>query len=210
MRLRATVFGVFCFGLMVVPPGTGALAAVTAPRRIRSHRRRNLGSEHAESPRQEPVGFPTVQSGSRHAAVGHDHDAVHCVERGVDDVHDALNDYPEDVASQLDHTGDDVYAGRTFRQLAAVVDGFGPGGDLYGDVRRAARSETLPQTFLQQNLAIASCLAQAEALSNGQSAETVRSELQRQGVPAAQLEKLVPAQDRPRQSPEHHRALPAA
>jgi len=31
MRLRATVFGVFCFGLMVVPPGTGALAAVTAP-----------------------------------------------------------------------------------------------------------------------------------------------------------------------------------
>jgi glucose-6-phosphate isomerase len=45
---------------------------------------------------------------------------------------------------------------------------------------------------VQQNLAIASCLAQAEALSNGQSAETVRSELQRQGVPAAQLEALVP------------------
>jgi len=45
---------------------------------------------------------------------------------------------------------------------------------------------------VQQNLAIASCLAQAEALSNGQSAETVRSELQRQGVPAVQLEALVP------------------
>ena len=32
----------------------------------------------------------------------------------------------------------------------------------------------------QQNLAIASCLAQAEAFMNGQSAETVRAELQRQ------------------------------
>ncbi len=43
-----------------------------------------------------------------------------------------------------------------------------------------------------QNLAIASCLAQAEALSNGQSAETVRLELQRQGMPATQLEALIP------------------
>jgi glucose-6-phosphate isomerase len=44
----------------------------------------------------------------------------------------------------------------------------------------------------QQNLAIASCLAQAEALSNGQSADTVRAELERQGVPPAQLEALIP------------------
>jgi glucose-6-phosphate isomerase len=53
-----------------------------------------------------------------------------------------------------------------------------------------ARSSCGNQT--QQNLAIASCLAQAEALANGQSAETVRAELQRQGMPPAQLEALVP------------------
>ena len=44
----------------------------------------------------------------------------------------------------------------------------------------------------QQNLAIASCLAQAEALTNGQSADTVRAELERQGLPPAQLEALIP------------------
>ncbi len=44
----------------------------------------------------------------------------------------------------------------------------------------------------QQNLAIASCLAQAEALMNGQSADTVRAELQRQQLPAARLEALIP------------------
>jgi glucose-6-phosphate isomerase len=44
----------------------------------------------------------------------------------------------------------------------------------------------------QQDLAIASCLAQAEAFMNGLSAETVRSELERQKLPAAQLEALVP------------------
>jgi glucose-6-phosphate isomerase len=44
----------------------------------------------------------------------------------------------------------------------------------------------------QQNLAIASCLAQAEALTNGQSAETVRAELERQGLPPAQIETLIP------------------
>ena len=44
----------------------------------------------------------------------------------------------------------------------------------------------------QQDLAIASCLAQAEALTNGQSADTVRAELERQGVPPAQLEALIP------------------
>jgi glucose-6-phosphate isomerase len=44
----------------------------------------------------------------------------------------------------------------------------------------------------QQDLAIASCLAQAEALMNGQSAEVVRAELERQGMPAARIEALIP------------------
>jgi glucose-6-phosphate isomerase len=44
----------------------------------------------------------------------------------------------------------------------------------------------------QQNLAIASCLAQAEALTNGQSAETVRAELEREGLPPAQIDTLIP------------------
>ncbi|HEX4389520.1 MAG TPA: glucose-6-phosphate isomerase [Steroidobacteraceae bacterium] len=44
----------------------------------------------------------------------------------------------------------------------------------------------------QQNLAIASCLAQAEAFTNGQSADTVRAQLERQGLPATQLQTLVP------------------
>ena len=44
----------------------------------------------------------------------------------------------------------------------------------------------------QQDLAIASCLAQAEAFTNGQSADTVRAELERQGLPPAQLEALIP------------------
>jgi glucose-6-phosphate isomerase len=68
---------------------------------------------------------------------------------------------------------------------------------LHQGIPRAAMDFLVPARSscgnqVQQNLAIASCLAQAEALSNGQSAETVRSELQRQGVPAAQLEALVP------------------
>ena len=44
----------------------------------------------------------------------------------------------------------------------------------------------------QQDLAIASCLAQAEALCSGQSAETVRVELERQNLAPAQIEALVP------------------
>jgi glucose-6-phosphate isomerase len=44
----------------------------------------------------------------------------------------------------------------------------------------------------QQNLAIASCLAQAEAFMAGQSAETVRAELVRQGLPPARVEALIP------------------
>jgi glucose-6-phosphate isomerase len=44
----------------------------------------------------------------------------------------------------------------------------------------------------QQNLAIASCLAQAEAFTNGQSAQTVRQELERQNLPPARAQALIP------------------
>ena len=44
----------------------------------------------------------------------------------------------------------------------------------------------------QQDLAIASCLAQAEAFMNGQSAQTVRAELERQRLPAKRIEALIP------------------
>jgi len=43
-----------------------------------------------------------------------------------------------------------------------------------------------------QNLAIANCFAQAEAFMNGQSANTVRAELERQNVPPERLEPLIP------------------
>jgi glucose-6-phosphate isomerase len=44
----------------------------------------------------------------------------------------------------------------------------------------------------QQNLAIANCVAQAEAFLNGQSADTVRADLERQNLPPERLEPLVP------------------
>ncbi len=44
----------------------------------------------------------------------------------------------------------------------------------------------------QQYLAIASCLAQAEAFMAGQSADTVRAELERQQLPAARVAGLIP------------------
>ncbi len=53
----------------------------------------------------------------------------------------------------------------------------------------------------QQNLAIASCLAQAEAFMNGQSAETVRAELERQGLPPARIESLIPHKVNPGSRP---------
>jgi glucose-6-phosphate isomerase len=43
-----------------------------------------------------------------------------------------------------------------------------------------------------QNLAIANCVAQAEAFMNGQSAEAVRADLERQNVPPERLEPLIP------------------
>jgi len=53
----------------------------------------------------------------------------------------------------------------------------------------------------QQNLAIASCLAQAQALTHGQSAETVRAELERQGLPLEQIEDLTPHKVNPGSRP---------
>jgi len=53
----------------------------------------------------------------------------------------------------------------------------------------------------QQDLAIASCLAQAEALTNGQSADAVRAELERSGMPAAQLQALIPHKVNPGSRP---------
>ncbi|HYM42205.1 MAG TPA: glucose-6-phosphate isomerase [Steroidobacteraceae bacterium] len=44
----------------------------------------------------------------------------------------------------------------------------------------------------QQNLAIASCLAQAEAFMAGQSADIVRTELERQGFPPGRVASLTP------------------
>ncbi len=43
-----------------------------------------------------------------------------------------------------------------------------------------------------QNLAIASCLAQAEAFMAGQSAQTVRADLERQGLAPERIEALIP------------------
>ena len=53
----------------------------------------------------------------------------------------------------------------------------------------------------QQDLSIASCLAQAQALANGQSADTVRAELQHQGLPAEQIEALIPHKVNPGSRP---------
>ena len=89
-------------------------------------------------------------------------------------------------------------------QTAAVIWGE-PGNNaqhsffqlLHQGTPRAALDFLLPARSscgnqAQQNLAIASCLAQAEAFMAGQSAETVRAELERQELPPAQLEPLIP------------------
>jgi glucose-6-phosphate isomerase len=89
-------------------------------------------------------------------------------------------------------------------QTAAVIWGE-PGNNaqhsffqlLHQGTPRAALDFLLPARSscgnqAQQNLAIASCLAQAQAFMTGQSAETVRAELERQELPPAQLESLIP------------------
>jgi len=43
-----------------------------------------------------------------------------------------------------------------------------------------------------QNLALANCLAQAEAFMNGQSEDAVRADLARAGVPAARIDQVAP------------------
>jgi glucose-6-phosphate isomerase len=53
----------------------------------------------------------------------------------------------------------------------------------------------------QQNLAIASCLAQAEAFMAGKSAEAVRAELEGQRLPAAQIAALIPHKVHPGNRP---------
>jgi len=89
-------------------------------------------------------------------------------------------------------------------QTAAVIWGE-PGNNgqhsffqlLHQGTPRAALDFLLPARSScgnqsQQDLAIASCLAQAEALTNGQSAESVRTQLQQQGLQPAQVEALTP------------------
>jgi glucose-6-phosphate isomerase len=77
---------------------------------------------------------------------------------------------------------------------------------LHQGTRRAALHFLLPARSscgnqAQQNLAIASCLAQAEALTNGQSAEAVRAALEHQGMPAAQIETVTPHKINPGSRP---------
>ena len=89
-------------------------------------------------------------------------------------------------------------------QTAAVIWGE-PGNNaqhsffqlLHQGTPRAALDFLLPARSscgnqAQQDLAIASCLAQAQAFMTGQSAETVRADLERQELPPAQLEPLIP------------------
>jgi glucose-6-phosphate isomerase len=68
---------------------------------------------------------------------------------------------------------------------------------LHQGTQRAAIDFLLPARSScdnqpQQDLAIASCFAQAQAFMEGQSAETVRAQLEAQKMPAAQIHALVP------------------
>ncbi len=68
---------------------------------------------------------------------------------------------------------------------------------LHQGTQRAALDFLLPARSscgnqAQQNLAIASCLAQAQAFMAGQSAEVVREELRQQKLPPGRIEALIP------------------
>jgi glucose-6-phosphate isomerase len=68
---------------------------------------------------------------------------------------------------------------------------------LHQGTRRAALDFLVPAQSSchnqdHQNLAIANCIAQAEAFLNGQSADTVRADLERQNIPPERLEPLIP------------------
>jgi glucose-6-phosphate isomerase len=120
---------------------------------------------------------------------------------------DSLRRFPAYLQQlQMESNGKSVMLdGRAVQcQTAAVIWGE-PGNNaqhsffqlLHQGSARAALDFLLPVRSScgnqpQQNLAIASCFAQAEALANGQSAEVVRADLERQQVPPAQLEALIP------------------
>jgi glucose-6-phosphate isomerase len=77
---------------------------------------------------------------------------------------------------------------------------------LHQGSRRAALDFLVPARSscgnqAQQDLAIASCFAQAEAFTNGQSAETVRAELERAGLPSARIAELLPHKVHPGSRP---------
>jgi glucose-6-phosphate isomerase len=98
-------------------------------------------------------------------------------------------------------------------QTAAVIWGE-PGNNaqhsffqlLHQGTPRAALDFVLPARSScgnqpQQDLAIASCLAQAEAFMNGQSAEAVRADLTQQQLPKERIEELVPHKVHPGSRP---------
>ncbi|MFZ0501170.1 MAG: hypothetical protein WAM52_18705, partial [Steroidobacteraceae bacterium] len=100
-------------------------------------------------------------------------------------------------------------------QTAAVIWGE-PGNNaqhsffqlLHQGTPRAALDFILPSRSscgnqAQQDLAIASCLAQAEAFMNGQSAEQVRADLTQQGLPKERIEELVPHKVHPGSRPSN-------
>jgi glucose-6-phosphate isomerase len=77
---------------------------------------------------------------------------------------------------------------------------------LHQGTARAALDFLLPARSscgnqAQQNLAIANCLAQAEAFMAGQSAQTVRADLERQGLTPDKIDALVPHKVHPGNRP---------
>jgi glucose-6-phosphate isomerase len=77
---------------------------------------------------------------------------------------------------------------------------------LHQGTQRAALDFLLPAQSScgkqeHQNLAIASCLAQAEAFMMGQSAEAVRADLERQNLPPEKIEALIPHKVHPGSRP---------
>jgi glucose-6-phosphate isomerase len=101
----------------------------------------------------------------------------------------------------------------TLCETAAVIWGE-PGNNaqhsffqlLHQGTQRAALDFLLPAKSScgrqeHQDLAIASCLAQAEAFMTGQSAEAVRADLEHQGLPPERIEALIPHKVHPGSRP---------
>jgi glucose-6-phosphate isomerase len=107
---------------------------------------------------------------------------------------------------EMESNGKHVKLDGTPTQLSTSAVIWGEPGDnaqhsffqmLHQGTQRAALDLLLPinavgTTQQQQDLAIASCLAQAEAFAFGQSAEQVRAELEQQKLPAERIAALVP------------------